>query len=64
MYIAGAADWGIYQFPGAFERMQREVLTDMRGCHLVPGAGHWVQQEQPVRTVELLLDFLNSGTEP
>jgi pimeloyl-ACP methyl ester carboxylesterase len=64
MYIAGAADWGIYQFPGAFERMQREVCTDMRGCHLIPGAGHWVQQEQPARTVELLLDFLSSGTEP
>jgi hypothetical protein len=24
-YIAGAADWGIYQSPGAFERMQREI---------------------------------------
>ena len=28
-YIAGAADWGIYQSPGAFERMQREVCTRM-----------------------------------
>ena len=46
-YIAGAADWGIYQSPGAFERMQREVCTDMIGVHLLPGAGHWVQQEQP-----------------
>ena len=65
MYMAGAADWGIYQFPGAFERMQREVCTDLRGCHLIPGAGHWVQQEQPGRTNALLIDFLkNSGTEP
>ena len=64
MYIAGAADWGIYQKPGELERMQREVCTDFRGCHFVEGAGHWVQQEQPERTVELLLDFLNSGTEP
>jgi pimeloyl-ACP methyl ester carboxylesterase len=58
MYIAGAADWGIHQFPGAFERMQSSVCTRMAGCHLVPGAGHWVQQEQPARTAGLLLDFL------
>jgi pimeloyl-ACP methyl ester carboxylesterase len=30
----------------------------MRGCHLIPGAGHWVQQEQPEKTAALLLDFL------
>jgi pimeloyl-ACP methyl ester carboxylesterase len=59
LFIAGAADWGIYQKPGEFERMQGEACTDLRGCHLVPGAGHWVQQEQPARTTELLLDFLS-----
>ena len=58
MYIAGAADWGVYQKPGDFERMQREVCTRMRGCHLVQGAGHWVQQEQPEAVRRLLLDFL------
>jgi pimeloyl-ACP methyl ester carboxylesterase len=30
----------------------------MAGCHLVEGAGHWVQQEQPERVGELLLGFL------
>jgi pimeloyl-ACP methyl ester carboxylesterase len=60
LYIAGAADWGIYQKPGELERMQREVCTDFRGCHFVDGAGHWVQQEQPETTVALLLDFLNA----
>jgi pimeloyl-ACP methyl ester carboxylesterase len=57
-FIAGAADWGVYQKPGEFERMQDRACTDFRGCHLVPGAGHWVQQERPERTTELLLDFL------
>jgi pimeloyl-ACP methyl ester carboxylesterase len=33
-------------------------LTNMRGCHLVDGAGHWVQQEQPEKVSALLLDFL------
>ena len=58
MFIAGAADWGTYQAPGAFERMQSEACADFRGAHLVPGAGHWVQQEQPESVVRLLLDFL------
>jgi pimeloyl-ACP methyl ester carboxylesterase len=40
--------------------MQHSACTDFRGCHLIPGAGHWVQQEQPERTAELLLDFLNT----
>lgn len=57
-YIAGAADWGIYQAPGAFERMQRQACRDWRGAHLVPGAGHWVQQEQPEATAGLLRGFL------
>jgi pimeloyl-ACP methyl ester carboxylesterase len=30
----------------------------MAGCHLVEGAGHWVQQEQPTPVTELLLRFL------
>jgi pimeloyl-ACP methyl ester carboxylesterase len=27
-------------------------------CHLVDGAGHWVQQEQPAEVSRLLLQFL------
>jgi pimeloyl-ACP methyl ester carboxylesterase len=30
----------------------------MLGCHLIDGAGHWVQQEQPERVSELLFEFL------
>jgi pimeloyl-ACP methyl ester carboxylesterase len=62
-YIAGAADWGIYQSPGAFERMQRDVCSRMIGVHLLPRAGHWVQQEQPAQVSSLLLDFLKQATE-
>ena len=57
-YIAGAADWGIFQSPGAFERMQRDACTRWLGVHLVPGAGHWVQQEQPAQVDALLQAFL------
>ncbi|HEY5314139.1 MAG TPA: alpha/beta hydrolase [Pirellulales bacterium] len=58
MFVAGNSDWGTYQRPGSFERMQTTACTRMVGCHLIDGAGHWVQQEQPERVSELLIDFL------
>jgi pimeloyl-ACP methyl ester carboxylesterase len=60
MFLAGASDWGVYQAPGAFERMQHDSCTQLVGCHLVEGAGHWVQQEQPEQVLELLLGFLRA----
>jgi len=59
MYIAGASDWGIYQNPGAFESMQTTACTRMRAAHLIDGAGHWVQQEQPEAVNRLLLEFMS-----
>ena len=58
MFVAGNSDWGTYQAPGAFDRMQTEACSRMIACHLVDGAGHWVQQEQAARVSELLLEFL------
>lgn len=59
LFIAGASDWGIHQGPGALARMNGIACTAMRGVHLIAGAGHWVQQEQPEATTRLLLDFIN-----
>ena len=58
LFISGKSDWGVYQRPGSFERMQAAACTRMLGCHLLDGAGHWVQQEQPEMVSELLIDFL------
>ncbi|MGA8080112.1 MAG: alpha/beta hydrolase [Xanthobacteraceae bacterium] len=58
LYIAGKSDWGTYQTPDAAESMRTNACTQMVGFHLVEGAGHWVQQEQPEKTTELLLAFL------
>ena len=58
LFIAGSSDWGIYQRPGAFEHMQGGACTRMVGCHLIDGAGHWVQQEQAARVSELLVEFV------
>jgi pimeloyl-ACP methyl ester carboxylesterase len=61
-FISGRQDWGTYQRAGVFEAMQSSVCTKMLGCHLVDGAGHWVQQEQPQQVVTLILDFLKRAT--
>ena len=60
-FISGSSDWGHYQRPGALEAMQSSACTDMRGCTLVEGAGHWVQQEQPASVADHVLNFLRSS---
>ena len=37
------------------------ACTDMRGVHLIEGAGHWVQQEKPDAVNALLVEFLASS---
>lgn len=60
-FISGRQDWGIYQRPGAIEAMQSTACRDLRGIHLIDGAGHWVQQEQPSEVSRLLLEFVGAG---
>ena len=60
-FISGKQDWGTYQRPGVFETMQTTACTRMLGCHLIDGAGHWVQQEQGAEVSRLLLQFLQQG---
>jgi pimeloyl-ACP methyl ester carboxylesterase len=59
-FISGRSDWGIYQTPGAIERMQKSACTKMKEVHLIEGAGHWVQQERPDEVNRLLLQFLKT----
>jgi pimeloyl-ACP methyl ester carboxylesterase len=59
-FIAGASDWGVYQKPGELQRMQQSACTRFQGVHLIPGAGHWVQQEQPEATLRVLMTFLRA----
>jgi pimeloyl-ACP methyl ester carboxylesterase len=59
LFIGGKSDWGVYQNPGDLEKMQKTVCTRMLGTHLVDGAGHWVQQEQPEEVSQLIMQFLH-----
>ena len=35
-----------------------EVISDFRGQTILPGCGHWMQQERPDETNRILIDFL------
>ena len=60
MFIAGAND-DVLKFPSSKSQIKNftKTLPGLRGCHVLEGAGHWIQRErvQPVNL--LLLDFLN-----
>ena len=57
-FISGGSDWGIHQTPGAMAAMETRACSQYRGTHLIPGAGHWVQQEQPEEVTRRLLQFV------
>ncbi len=58
-FITGESDVVRLMDPTGPERM-RNLLPDYRGETIIPGAGHWVQQETPQAFNEALLGFLAS----
>lgn len=60
LFIAGAEDPVITMSgPKALARM-KDTVPDLRGVHLLSGAGHFVQQEHAAEVNELLISFLRS----
>jgi pimeloyl-ACP methyl ester carboxylesterase len=61
MFVAGAKD-DVLKFPGAQARIENlaSVLPGLRGCHILDGAGHWIQRERSVEVNDLLVEFLNA----
>jgi len=59
-FISGIADWARFRPPGALEQMQGRACTKMQSFHIIEGAGHWVQQEQPEYLTELIVGFLQN----
>jgi pimeloyl-ACP methyl ester carboxylesterase len=60
LFIAGSQDIVINgasaeQLTAAMSR----VVSDLRRVELIPDIGHWVQQEAPERSNELILEFLS-----
>ena len=58
-FIGGEQDPVLTMDPTGVERMGT-VLPDYRGHTLIPGAGHWTQQEAPRQFNDALLGFLRT----
>ncbi len=59
LFIAGESDVVIAGATAdALTASMGRVVDDLRGVELVPGIGHWVQQEAPERTNAAMLEFL------
>ena len=59
LFAAGANDTVVEMGGDGALDLMRAHVPDLRVCELVPGAGHWVQQEAPERVNELLIGFLS-----
>ena len=57
LFIAGERDGVITMYRQAFDAME-DTMPNLRKKVLLPGAGHWIQQELPVEINKLLLEFL------
>jgi pimeloyl-ACP methyl ester carboxylesterase len=58
LFISGDRDL-IRGNPG-YEAQMRAIVPDLRGIVILPGIGHWTQQEAPDAVNRALVDFLRS----
>lgn len=59
LFIGGDRD-DVLKFPNSRTSIDNfsQTLPGLRGCHILPGAGHWVQRERAAAVNDLLLTFL------
>lgn len=59
LFIAGTRD-AVLRFPASQGQIDAypRTLPGLRGCHLLEGAGHWIQRERADEVNRLLLGFL------
>ena len=59
VFAAGSEDCVGKMYPGVFE-MAGTFTPNLKRKLIIPGAGHWTQQERPAEVNQLLIDFLKS----
>lgn len=61
LFIAGSRD-NVLRFPASKAQIEAypRTLPGLRGCHILEGAGHWIQRERAAEVNALLLAFLDS----
>jgi pimeloyl-ACP methyl ester carboxylesterase len=60
LFIAGASD-DVLKFPSSKPQIENfgKTLSGLRGCHVLEGAGHWIQRERAQAVSALLVGFLD-----
>jgi len=59
LFIAGEHDLVLKMIPNVdLAGLMRATLADLRGLHVLPGIGHWTQQEAPDAVSGLIVDWL------
>ncbi|MGV1804182.1 alpha/beta fold hydrolase [Agrobacterium vitis] len=58
-FMIGERDPGL-SIPGMDQIIagMSDLVPDLRGTHILPEAGHWLQQEKPTEVSELMINFL------
>jgi pimeloyl-ACP methyl ester carboxylesterase len=59
LFLAGEVDPVIKMYRKAYDTLENNVLQ-LKGKILIPGVGHWVNQERPAEVNKLILEFLKS----
>lgn len=59
LYLAGEYDLIAGNTPDALAGLPAAV-PGLRDLHVLPGAGHWLQQERPTEVNDALVAFLTS----
>ncbi|MBI4768525.1 MAG: alpha/beta hydrolase [Deltaproteobacteria bacterium] len=59
LFIAGELDGVIVMSRGAFDNLEKN-MPNLKQKILIPGAGHWIQQERPREVNKRLIEFLKS----
>ena len=60
LFVAGEGDWAAFQAAGAIDAMSARLAREPITPHYLAGAGHWLQQEQPVMLADMLVAFLTA----
>jgi len=60
LYVAGDRDL-VVAFPGMDQLIANlsRFVPALRGASILPGCGHWTQQERPGEVTDAILSFLN-----
>ena len=61
LFIAGDHDM-VLAFPGAAEHIanMKQFVPQLREIRMLPGCGHWTQQERPAEVNAAIVEFLRS----